>query len=254
LKGRHPEPLEHGPKVAPERLELSRPFCGHCGLNAARLPVCFRHGAIVTVGIWREIPQRVRVESNHRARLRRALLLSPELQTPGDGREPKPVRGRPTGLEPVLTRATTGRSVLLSYRLHAIGAHRRAGASGPMRSRTSISGSSDRRLYRISYRTRSSATSGDGGGRTRIPAVQTPRSPVELHPREESRTGIEPACDEGKNLAPCQSSHRPTSPRSPKRAAPESNRDRRGLKVPRLTSRPAAHKLRRQDSNLRPPR
>ena len=65
----------YAPKVAPERLELSRPYCGHCGLNAARLPVCFRHGAIVTVGIWREIPQRVRVESNHRARLRRALLF-----------------------------------------------------------------------------------------------------------------------------------------------------------------------------------
>jgi hypothetical protein len=138
-----------------------------------------------------EIPERVRVESNHRARLRRALLYSPELRTLGRRTGLECARGRPTGLEPAPTRATTGRSVLLSYSLHAW-VHRRVGAleawatepSGPMRSRTSISGPSGRRLYRISYRTRSRATSGDGGDRTRITAVQTPRSPVELHPHE----------------------------------------------------------------------
>src|SRR5215210_708873 len=68
------------PQVAPERLELSCPFQApqsECGASTS-----FRHGAVrCSEGTSRELPERVRVESNHRARLRRASLYSPELRT-----------------------------------------------------------------------------------------------------------------------------------------------------------------------------
>jgi hypothetical protein len=102
------------PQGAPERLELSRPLRApqsECGASTG-----FRHGAVrCNQGTSLE---RVRVESNHRARLRRASLFSPELRTLSVAREPHPNQGRPAGLEPAHTRATTERSVQLSYSLH----------------------------------------------------------------------------------------------------------------------------------------
>lgn len=189
------------PEVAPERLELS------CSLRTLRSErSASTTSATVLLLRW---GSRSRVPRADPAGLKPAASrfvarcsVRLSYRSWGVGREPNPRpretdRAR-TGIHPGHNRALCPvklRSPCNAWVRRGAGALNAWGTkpSGPMRSRTSISGSSGRRLYRISYRTRSRATSGDGGDRTRIPAVQTPCSPVELHPHKESRAGIEPA-------------------------------------------------------------